>query len=68
VNGGPYWRKVEESEWGSLIFWALVLDSVLGRSYHRNYIKAVVGWGDDSGAEFPFFRERSERSWSLPIF
>jgi hypothetical protein len=46
---------------GKFDFLALVVSSILGRSYHRFYINAVVGWGDDSGAEFTFLRQQSER-------
>ena len=35
---------------------------MLDSSYHRISQNAVVGWGDDSGAEFPFLCERSERT------
>ena len=53
---------MKENE-GSLIFWRWSKCSVVGcDSYHRIYIKAVVGWGDDSGAEFPFLCEQSERT------
>ena len=34
---------------------------VLGNPYHRILQNAVVGWGDDSGADFSFLREQSER-------
>ena len=62
-----------EGKRGVVWFLALVLNSVLGRevtslasdggggSYHRILQNAVGGWGDGSGAEFPFLCEQSER-------
>ncbi len=35
---------------------------MLDSSYHRISQNAVVGCGDDSGAEFTFLREQSERT------
>ena len=50
---------MKENE-GKFDFLALVFKFGFGeRRYHRFYINAAVGWGDDSGAEFPFLRERS---------
>ena len=43
-----------EGKRGECDFWRWCKVQILGRSYHRIYIKAVVGWGDDTGAEFTF--------------
>ena len=52
---------MKENEGKFDFLWLIVKFGFEGDSYHRIYIKAVVGLGDSFGVEFSFLRERGER-------